>query len=231
MTLCIAAHSHFAGKPRLALCFDSLLGNEYSVSEAGFKCDLNFAHGLTALWAGVVDHVEDAIPILKARFATKRSRLDDCKEELWVGMKEVKEALSRRGVKRPEVYLIVAGFIENEARIIYVGPDGVAADPSYRAIGSGAPSAEAMLRWRHLTQHFPLYDSLYCLYEAKKFGETSPFVGEMTTMFVLAPNADSSFTLQAVVLKGLSFLDERFNLYGPQRIPYQKDLFPAEGLI
>jgi hypothetical protein len=193
MTLCIAAHSHLGGVPRIVLCCDSLIGDQYGVSEAAFKCDLEFAHGLAALWAGTVEQVEDALPIFRARFREKLPRLDDCKEELFVGMKELKATLARRGLRRTDVQLVVAGFIEGTPRIIYVGADGVSGEPSYRTIGTGWPSADAILRWRHYTKHEFLHNAMYLVYEAKRFGETSPFVGKMTTMFVLEPKEDSFF--------------------------------------
>src|ERR1700676_1475561 len=120
-------------------------------------------------------------------------------------MKEFRAALARRGVKKTDVELIVAGFIENTPRVIYVSQDGVLADPFFRAIGTGWPSADAMLRWRHITEHTHLYDAMYFLYEAKVFGETSPFVGKMTTMLVLEPKPDSSFVVHTVVTKGMAF--------------------------
>jgi hypothetical protein len=216
MTLCIAVHAQLAGEPRIILCFDSLTGNEYGVSEGTFKCDLEFAHGLAALWSGTIDQVQDALPVFKARFQIRPPTLQDCKEELWVGMKEFRAALVRRGIKRTDVQLIVAGYIEKIPRIIYVGSEGVNADPSFRAIGSGWPSADAMLRWRNPTQHTYLNDAIYITYEAKRFGETSPFVGKATTMLVLEPKPDSSFRSRALTAAARPIMEERFDKFGPQ---------------
>ena len=230
MTLCIAAHTNLRGHPRIALCFDSLIGNEYGVSEAVYKCDREFAQGLVALWAGTLDQVQDALPVFRARFAARPPRLADCKEELWVGMKEFRAALGRRGVKRTDVQLIVAGFVEGSPRIICVEQDGVRAEPSYSVIGTGWPSADAMLRWRRLTKYTHLYDALYFLLEAKKFAETSPFVGKMTTMHALEPAQDNSFVGQTVSDKGMEFMHDRLNQFFLQPVPLE-EAFPLDGLI
>jgi hypothetical protein len=216
MTLCIAVHAQLAGEPRIVLCFDSLIGSDLGVSEETFKCDLEFAHGLAALWSGTLDQVEDALPIFKARFKMRPPTLQDCKEELWVGMKEFRAALARRGPKRTDVQLIVAGYIEKAPRIIYVGSDGVIANPSFQAIGSGSPSADAMLRWRNPTPNTYLHDAIYIAYEAKRFGETSPFVGKITTLLVLEPKPDSSFRVRSLTADARPIMEERFDKFGPQ---------------
>ena len=227
MTLCIAAHAHAVGPPRIVLCSDKAVGDEYGISEVAFKCDLEFGHGLAALWAGTTDQIEDVVPILR-RSIDGRPTLADYKEKLWEGMNESRAALKRRGVENTDVEVAVAGFIENKPRIVYVTQHGVVAEPFYRAIGSGWQFADSMLRWRHMTNQCFLNDALYFIYEAKRFGETSPFVGERTTMFVIEPREDSSFIVHTVGRKGVAFLESRFCQFGPQDYPFDNQ-FPGDG--
>src|SRR5437879_4677088 len=72
MTLCIAAHANLHGYPRIILCFDSLVGDEFGTSESLFKCDLQFAPGLTAMFAGTLEDAEDAVRLYKERLGSSQ---------------------------------------------------------------------------------------------------------------------------------------------------------------
>jgi hypothetical protein len=231
MTLCIAAHANYEGQPRIVICFDLLVGNDLSMSESAWKCDLEFAPGLVSPFAGRVDDAEDATRMYRERLAVTPPTLSDIKEQLWAGMEEFKDALRRQGRKSPQLQLVVAGFIEGEEVLLYLDSRQVVSSRQYQCIGCGAPSAEAMLRWRNI---FPvsLYDALYLIYEAKRFGETSPFVGKRTVMFVLEPATDRPerpLRVHPVDKVGIDFLASRFEALGPR--PYQPIVSMPEGSI
>ena len=231
MSLCIAAQTHERGHPRIVVAFDSLIGDDLGVSEAEFKCDLEFAPGLAMLYAGTLEDARDAVRLYKERFRVTPATLNHVKEQLYVGMKEFKEFLKLQGRKdRSDVELILAGFIESEPKILYCSASTVVSRTEFLAIGSGSASAEAMLRWRQSTRDRPLSEVLYYVYDANKFGETSPYVGGMTTMLALEPSPDGRLGVRTVVSSGIQFLHTQFLRFCPQ--PYENpDLFPLSGLL
>jgi hypothetical protein len=69
--------------------------------------------------------------------------------------------------------------------------------------------------------------ALYNLYEAKKIGESSPFVGQKTRMFLLEPpNGRNAKQIRASVVTagGEIFLQKLFRRYGPKPMKTWPDL-------
>ena len=78
----------------------------------------------------------------------------------------------------------------------------------------------------------PLYSTMYNVFEAKKFGQSSPFVGAMTTMLVLQPpdEVGQSIHIDVVTTNGFKHLEKLYGEYGPKPVPGLYD-FPKDGLI
>ena len=47
-------------------------------------------------------------------------------------------------------------------------------------------------------------------------------------MFVLEPQQDSLFSVRTVTQEGMTFLESRFDQFGPQRFPFDNQ-FPERG--
>jgi hypothetical protein len=87
-----------------------------------------------------------------------------------------------------ECELIFAGFVNSEVYIFVVWGDGaVSYEDDFAAIGSGADFAVAMLRYRNHHSGLSLWETMYHVYEAKKFAEMEPHVGKKTFLDVLRP--------------------------------------------
>ena len=57
----------------------------------------------------------------------------------------------------------------------------------------------------------PLNQTVYCVYEAKKYAERVSSVGKATFLVVVRPNGSSTM----LAAKGRLYLDEQFAKYGP----------------
>ncbi len=240
MTLCIAAYTHDGiGEPRIVMCCDWLTGDETSTAEKTYKCILTFAPGFCAMFAGRMEDVGDIARLYDRRIkldaSGKQLSYEAMKEELWMGMREFRDWLERCGRKKgiTDVQLLVCGFIEREPLIISVDQSGVTrVTDSHWSIGSGSPNAEIMLRYR--TQGFAwftdLRQMLYYVYEAKRMGEMSPYVGELTSLMVLKPRPDGGFVMDNVNPNGINFLKEEFERFGPQKFTGYKP-FPMDSLF
>jgi 20S proteasome alpha/beta subunit len=230
MTLCIGAFARLIGEPRIVLCFDHQVGDDYSASNSTFKCDLGIGNQLVAVWSGTLDHVDDALRIYRNRLATKIPTLADFKEDLWMGFQELKDSLSRRGQDQTDVQLIIGGYVEGEPSLFSVSSDGVYSPPSYCTIGSGGYVADAMLRWRKTSRYSQLDEVLYAVYEAKKMSEISPHVGPTTTMLVLL-RTERIYVVQGVQDEAMKYLDSCFRKFGPRVYAPKGDSFPFDSII
>ncbi len=88
--------------------------------------------------------------------------------------------------------LILLGFVERHPMIFIVDQDcSVSTDDwlGFAAIGSGSTLAEAWLNFREQTKWMALGQTMYHLWEAKKFADRAPGVGEKTELTVLSLNS------------------------------------------
>ncbi len=141
----------------------------WALPKSVHKCDLVLPQVRKPYAPGTLEHVQDLASLYKARMAGRTPTLADFKEELWVGLKEFKDTLSRRDIDYADFALLVAGFIERRPKIFCVDYRTVIEVPMFQSIGTGGPSADGMLRWRNPAQHWLLEDVIYFVYEAKRF--------------------------------------------------------------
>ena len=231
MTLCIAARAIHALKPVIVMCSDLLIGDEYSTTEKTFKCDPNFALGLSVLFAGTTEDVWDLLRLCKTRLVFRPMGWDEIKEELCLAVKELKDLRPKTGRRgKLDVQLLVCGCVQNSVDILYVDRQGVSQIQDYGAIGIGAHVADAMFRWRMATELMNpfsnLRDLLYFVNEAKRLGGISPYVGKLTSMMIAVPGAAGQLKVMFLPPDNISFLESEFNKYGPQHLPEKRDEFP-----
>jgi hypothetical protein len=234
MSLCIALHAYNlkTHQKQIVLCSDAQVGDDFSTSEATQKFDLDLGPGVVSLFSGTLDHAEDALAIYRDRLSKNPLTLAGYKEELYAGYAEFKDGLRRRGIKRTDVELIVAGFIQSEPRIIYISSRGVATVQSFVAIGSGSLLADAILRWRKPVQFLATNDALYYAYEAKKMGESSPHVGKNITSLNIIEEVDGGgFRSMSILGTGMQYLQKQFEKFGPQDYRGDRDSFPWGSLF
>lgn len=237
MTLCIAAHAmnHRDIRNQIVVCSDSLIGDEASVSEDTTKWAF-VSDAVVCLYSGSLDHAEDAIAIYKSRFKATPLDLLHCKEQVHMAFEEVKDSLKRRAVKRVDIDLIIAGFIETEPRIIQANSRGVWSLPAFATIGAGALVADAVLRLRKPFARTDSSEVLYYVYEAKRLAEASPFVGKVhTDIWVLEEYYDSALKARKIEWKrlhksGLDYLHAQFERFGLQSYQGRPEAFPWGSL-
>ena len=226
MSVCIAAYALAGfGDPRIVMACDWLTSDEDSTTESTDKCIPHFAPGFCAMFAGVEEDVSDLMRFYRKRFSdyeTPNTKLtyELLKVELWAGMCEFKDWLIRCGrKKRWRVQLLVCGFIDREPIILVVDQTRIISVKSIHwSIGTGAFGAEFILRYRTQGFQWPinLKEIIYSVYEAKKMGEMSPYVGKLTTLMVASPVSDGSLQIDSVNPDGLNFLESEFERFKPQ---------------
>jgi hypothetical protein len=231
MTLCMAALADgHQDNPKIVICSDMLLGDEYQSTESEMKSDVGFSDTLAALYSGPWEDTMNLKRILLRAVRSKELTLDNYRGVLGDGWKEF-DAIPR-GFHDPETdaQCIVAGFIEGEPRIIRVQKDGVDTFPFYTVAGIGGYHADTILCWRHLTQYSSLEQVLYCLYEAKRFAGLCKDVGPGTIMQILSLDEHrDDMQVDLVMYQGLNEMGRWFERFGPKPLTYDLSL-PPEGL-
>jgi hypothetical protein len=231
MTVCIAAHALWKGQERLVLGCDWQVGDDYSTWESPDKFELSLGEHLCALCSGQLEDCQDLMTIYKRRLGSRELNLPDLKEEMVVGMKEFKSDLSRTGRRsKTDAQLLVTGFVEGVATILFIEEKSVSRVP-FGVIGTGAGPADAILRWRMAKESFDpfssLHDVVYCVYEAKRFGELSPHVGKrITEIIVVGPSGTGHLNISITGPDHIEFLAGEFGKYGPQPLPKDRGQFP-----
>jgi 20S proteasome alpha/beta subunit len=91
---------------------------------------------------------------------------------------------------------------------------------NFATIGSGAPAADQCLFRRRQSQiNTQLAETMYNVYEAKRFGEQSPTVGAETIMAIVEPGPlDGVVQTTTVKPNGFSILEKLYAQYGPRPI-------------
>ena len=237
MTVCIAAKANWAMNEHIVLCSDWQVGDDSSMWEAPVKFEQHFGLSLTSLLAGSLEDASDLTRLYQERLGSRSMKLLELKEELHAGMNAFKKSLKRRGRDNSDVQLLIAGYVEGSATILYVDRNTVMEPAPYCAIGAGGPNAEAMLKWRLAHEprdpFFDLSNVVYYVYEAKRFAEVSPHVGKrITEMIILQQSAEGHLKMDFLAPPTLDYLGEQYKQYGPQRLPEKREnLRNVPGMI
>jgi hypothetical protein len=230
MTLCMAALADgHQDEPKIVLCSDMLLGDEYQSIETEVKSDVGFSDTLAALYSGPWEDCTNLKRVLLRTVRSKKLTLDNYRGVLREGWKEF-DAIPRGDQKtETDVQCIVAGFIEGEPRIIRVQRDGVDTFPYHTVVGIGGYHADTILCWREITQYSSLEQVLYFLYEAKRFARLCKDVGPGTIMEILRLDEHGELQVDLVMGTGLQVMGDWFERFGPKEVGY--DLSFPEGTI
>jgi 20S proteasome alpha/beta subunit len=230
MTLCIAALANDRSEHKIVLASDLKLGNELHSTEAEFKTDLGFSDTLAALYAGPWSEAQDLKRVLKTRANSEDLSLDNFQRKLTEGVDDFKGLMNGIGKQNSDAQCVVAGFIEERPTIACIDINGVEVLPYYAVIGIGAYHADTILAWRKLTWLSSLERTLYCVYEAQRFGQLCSDVGKETDMAVLSLDASGIMQVDAVQLEGKKTLESWFKKFGPQYIDLLSQESPKDGL-
>ncbi len=112
--------------------------------------------------------------------------------------------------------LIIAGFVDDSSEIYYTDADGVSrAANDFAVIGEGAYIAQSALLRREQNSRLSLAETIYNVYEAKRYSESIGSVGEHTAISILAPGQRRELTSLNVDKQ----LEKHYAEYGPRRLP------------
>jgi hypothetical protein len=120
--------------------------------------------------------------------------------------------------------VILAGFVDKSPEIYYTDNDGVARAANDFAIGEGEYLAHASLLRREQNSRSSLHETLYNIYEAKRYSESIGSVGKRTQISILSPGKKRELTSFNVDRQ----LEECYKEYGPRPLPYK---FKLEGVL
>jgi 20S proteasome alpha/beta subunit len=147
--------------------------------------------------------------------------------EQWLGKELCGECVAAIAANELGVDMIFAGFVGGEPVLFELRNGEISETDHFSLIGSGAYTAEPAMHARAHTKNSTLSEALYNTFEAKKIGETSPFVGTQTTMVVIHPPNEGSHDhvrAQFVTKEGFKFLQKQFRKYGPKPIKTWTDI-------
>ena len=150
----------------------------------------------------------------------------------WLGKERMDKYLADIEENAIGVSMILAGFIGNKPILCELRDDGIEDVTNFCLIGTGVHSAEPALHARTQVRQMPLADTMYNVYEAKKAGESSPYVGASTRMYIIHPANEKSeghIRAQLVTPTGKKFLDGLYKRYGPK--PVKGSLQLPEGSL
>jgi hypothetical protein len=232
MTVCIAARAYEDAKPVAVLCCDWMTSDGESSSEAEDKLDEWFTPDLVVLSSGNLEHSRELRRACKSHLGEKRLPSTEIKARLHSGLQGFLLGLQNRGVDSSDAELLICGFPQAGRMLVeHIAQNGVSEVLDFRAIGSGYPFAESMLRWRQSQQPIRslgnLGEALYRVYEAKRFAEAADGVGRKTTLGVLREDQSRifHFEFQSLQPGQLEFLRLQFERWGPQRLPEEANQF------
>jgi len=189
----------------------------------------------------VIDQLREPVTLFKRRLASAYigRTLGLTYEDLlsngvkWLGAEHQRHLQNIEG-QGLGVDLIIAGFIEEFPVLCQMERGEVEWKTGFSLIGTGVYTAEPALHARKQTDQTPLLATLYNVYEAKRIGESSPFVGKHTAIFILQPadEPSSPIGLSVVTPEGFGYLGGLFEEYGPKPWPAlgRYDL-PKDALI
>jgi 20S proteasome alpha/beta subunit len=121
--------------------------------------------------------------------------------------------------------LIVAGFVDQSPEVYYTDMHGIGrATNDFAVIGEGEYIAQSVLLRREQNSDFSLHETLYNVYEAKRYSESIGSVGKYTTLAILSSGAKRELTSLGVDKQ----LKKCYEQYGPKPLP---DDFTLNGPI
>jgi len=133
---------------------------------------------------------------------------------------EFRNAVRSVAALRLRANMILAGFI-GAPEIYYTDNEGVArAANDFAIIGEGEYLAHAALMRREQNSRSTLHETLYNVYEAKRYSEAIGSVGKRTQMSIIAANAKRELTSFNVDRQ----LEECYKEYGPRPLPYKFEM-------
>lgn len=166
----------------------------------------------------------------QARLAVGYEELKDNGEK-WFGTDRWQRHLQAIDQHDPNVQVIIAGFIGGTPVLYQTSKDSGSFDleavPNYCLIGTGSFTAEPALHARKQLFTTSVSKALYNVYEAKRAGESSPFVGKETVIFVLHPESKEepgAIRIEVVSKVGYKALDKIYRKHGPKPMPTWPDL-------
>jgi hypothetical protein len=226
MTLCIAALADGSkDNPKIVLCSDMQLGDDYHITQTTMKTDIGFGETLTALYSGVWEDYTNLKRVLHRHVQSANLTLDNYRGTLLEAWKEFDSIPRGHDPSETDVQCLIAGFIEGEPRIIRVQKSGVDSFPFFASIGIGAYHADTIMSWRNIQQYSSLEQVLYFVYEGRRFGELSRHVGGTRITHVIGLD-DGKLQVDLVMADGLNVMEGWFQKYGPQSVGYDLK-FPA----
>ena len=111
--------------------------------------------------------------------------------------------------------LIIFRITDEGSEIYQVSDElDVTVERDFCSIGSGATNADSWLHFREQNALMRRDDTIYTLYEAKKFSEISPSVGKKTYIDVIDHHGKITTLGEAEMTE----LEKRYRRYGPKRI-------------
>jgi hypothetical protein len=118
------------------------------------------------------------------------------------------------------VDLIFIGFIGPRAILCELKSGEIEVCTNFSMIGSGAYTAEPALHARKQKFSTLVEDTVYNVYEAKRYGENSPSVGLETVLYIFTPPPQGERHIRAkrVTDAGMRYLAGRFKKHGPKPI-------------
>jgi Proteasome subunit len=202
----------------VAVCRRSVMDRTHLMDSAEFVSEISeCAHKQKRVLAN--DYVQSQLAMSYEYFLEHgRSRLPDRHfDEITAGVRSIDLGCD----------VILAGFIDRNPFLFTIDRTGsVYREESFACIGSGAAVAQASLFRRRYRGYMPIEEAAYYIYEAKKFSEVAPGVGQSTDMAVMASSPKPGFSRwQMVSPFYMARLESEYKQFGPQA--YVGEAFPA----
>jgi 20S proteasome alpha/beta subunit len=123
---------------------------------------------------------------------------------------------------------VVCGFADQDAIICKTTQTGaVTIRENFAVCGEGETLATSVLFHRTQTNVSPFGETLYAVYEAKKYAERVPSVGRYTVLTAIQPTGRTLI----LVRKGQEWLESLYSKYGPKDIGEDHLQVPEDGLL
>ena len=129
---------------------------------------------------------------------------------------EFRNSIRNVAAIRLRANLIIAGFVDESPEVYCTDEDGVArATNDFAVIGEGQYLAQSVLLRREQYSRLSLHETLYNVYESKRYSESIGSVGKSTSIAILSSGARRELTSIAVDRQLKKFYAE----FGPKPLP------------
>jgi hypothetical protein len=112
------------------------------------------------------------------------------------------------------LHMIIAGFVGALPVLCEIRDGVVEWKTTYAMVGVGAYTAEPALHARKQAANATLHQAVYNVYEAKRMGENSPYVGKNTSLFVIS--GPEPITVRSWSDTGKVCIEALFDAFGPK---------------